>query len=84
MTVSTHILFITAFLNCVVQNCHSVVVQEFKKPLFSAVNRNITVVYTCNIVPNAAHGFSRLQKSSLELSTFLWMGKLCHARGSDL
>lgn len=65
MTVSTHVLFITAFVDSVVQNCYSVLLQEFNKNLFSAVNRNKTVARNCNIVLNAAHGFTSLQKNSL-------------------
>lgn len=49
MTVSTHVLFIAAFVDGVIQNCYSVLVQEFLKNLFSAVNRNTTVVHNCII-----------------------------------
>lgn len=65
MTVSTRILFTTAFVNCVVQSCRSGLSQEFLKKLFPAVNRNITVACNRNTLLNAARGFSRLQKSSL-------------------
>lgn len=54
----------------------------FFKGLFSVVRRIITVVLHCNLVLSVAVGFSRLQEGFL--SKFLWMEKLCHARGSDL
>lgn len=82
VTVSTCVLFWHCFVTCVALNCLSGVVQDFFKGLFSVVRRIITVVLHCNLVLSVAVGFSRLQEGFL--SKFLWMGKLCHARGSDL
>lgn len=65
MTVSTHILFIIAFVNSVIQNCCSVLSQELKKNKFAVGDRNVTVVFNCDTVFNAAHGFRGLQESSL-------------------
>lgn len=80
--VSTYVLFWHCFVTCVALNCLSGVVQDFFKGLFSVVRRIITVVLHCNLVLSVAVGFSRLQEGFL--SKFLWMEKLCHARGSDL